>query len=85
MASTEDVRPQRLYHGTKADLNVIDLSALRLTRPELAYDLPAGGRRLVQKAQGYRATLVNGEVMAENGAFTGKLPGRVVRSFSASA
>ncbi len=67
--------------GKKADLNVIDLDALALERPRLAYDLPAGGRRLVQSARGYRATVVSGKVMAENGAFTGELPGRVVRAF----
>jgi N-acyl-D-aspartate/D-glutamate deacylase len=65
--------------GKKADLNVIDLSALRLFRPRLVADLPAGGRRLLQDAQGYRATVVSGEVVSEQGLLTGARPGRVVR------
>ncbi len=70
-----------LQVGKKADVNVIDLEALALERPRLAYDLPAGGRRLVQSARGYRATVVTGKIIAEHGAFTGGLPGRVVRAF----
>lgn len=66
--------------GKKADLNVIDLEGLRLLPPKLVADLPAGGRRLMQAAEGYRATVVSGQVIAEHGAFTGARPGRVVRS-----
>jgi N-acyl-D-aspartate/D-glutamate deacylase len=65
--------------GKKADLNVIDLAALRLYRPRLVNDLPAGGRRLLQDAAGYRATILSGEVVSENGKLTGARPGRVVR------
>jgi N-acyl-D-aspartate/D-glutamate deacylase len=65
--------------GMKADLNVIDFDRLRLRRPEMVHDLPAGGRRLVQRAEGYRATVVAGEVVWEDGEHTGALPGRLVR------
>lgn len=63
----------------KADINIIDLAALRLRRPELTHDLPAGGRRFVQHAEGYGATLVNGEVVVQDGRFTGARPGRLAR------
>jgi len=66
--------------GQKADINIIDFDKLRLKRPRLVADLPAGGRRLLQDAEGYRATLVSGQVIAQNGVLTGKLPGRLVRS-----
>ncbi|TFG96099.1 MAG: D-aminoacylase [Myxococcales bacterium] len=65
--------------GKKADLNVIDLEKLRLGLPELAFDLPAGAKRLIQRAQGYEATIVNGQVTFRNGDSTGALPGRLVR------
>jgi len=65
--------------GKKADLNVIDLDRLTLHAPEMVRDLPAGGRRLVQRADGYDATVVAGEVTREAGADTGALPGRLVR------
>jgi N-acyl-D-aspartate/D-glutamate deacylase len=68
-----------LLPGMKADLNLIDLDEIALLTPEVAYDLPANGRRLIQKAKGYRATLVSGEVIYEDGTPTGKLPGRLVR------
>ncbi|GDX80712.1 amidohydrolase [Deltaproteobacteria bacterium] len=68
-----------LAPGMKADLNVIDHAALRLCRPRLVSDLPAGGQRLLQAAVGYRATVVSGIVVAENGEFTGLNPGRLVR------
>ncbi|ORA10642.1 N-acyl-D-amino-acid deacylase family protein, partial [Mycobacterium arosiense] len=57
----------RIAVGYKADLNVIDHAALRLHKPVISYDLPAGGRRLDQTAEGYVATIVAGEVIAENG------------------
>ena len=68
------------HAGMKADINVIDFEALRVRRPEMAYDFPAGGERLVQRADGYRATVVSGEIAFVDGEATGALPGRVVRS-----
>ncbi len=65
--------------GYRADLNVIDFERLSARRPEMRYDLPAGGRRLVQVADGYATTLVAGTVTYEAGAATGPLPGRLVR------
>jgi N-acyl-D-aspartate/D-glutamate deacylase len=63
----------------KADLNVIDLARLRLRAPEMIYDLPAGGKRFMQRADGYRATIVSGVITLENDELTGALPGRLVR------
>jgi N-acyl-D-aspartate/D-glutamate deacylase len=65
--------------GMRADLNVVDLPRLSLRRPAMQRDLPAGGRRLVQRADGYIATFVGGELVAEEGALTGARPGRLVR------
>lgn len=65
--------------GMRADLNVVDLSRLALRRPVMHHDLPAGGRRLVQRADGYVATLVAGVPIAEDGTLTGVRPGRLVR------
>ena len=69
----------RIALGYKADLNVIDHAALTLHRPVIARDLPAGGRRLDQTADGYVATVVSGEVIAENGVPTAARPGKLVR------
>jgi N-acyl-D-amino-acid deacylase len=69
----------RVAVGYKADLNVIDHAALRLHKPVITHDLPAGGRRLDQTADGYVATIVSGEVIAENGAPTAARPGKLVR------
>jgi N-acyl-D-aspartate/D-glutamate deacylase len=69
----------RIAVGYKADLNVVDHDALRLHRPVVSHDLPAGGRRLDQKADGYVATIVSGEIIAENGVPTDARPGRLVR------
>jgi N-acyl-D-aspartate/D-glutamate deacylase len=69
----------QLKPGLLADLNVIDFEALRLYRPEAVYDLPAGGRRLVQRADGYCYTVKSGQVTFENGEPTGALPGSLVR------
>ncbi|MGE2726433.1 N-acyl-D-amino-acid deacylase family protein [Mycolicibacterium pulveris] len=69
----------RIAVGYKADLNVIDHDAVRLHRPVVAHDLPAGGRRLDQRADGYVATIVSGEVIAENGVPTAARPGRLIR------
>ena len=65
--------------GKKADVNVIDLDALTLHAPRMAYDLPAGGHRLVQGASGYTATVVNGVITRRDGVDTGARPGRLVR------
>jgi N-acyl-D-aspartate/D-glutamate deacylase len=65
--------------GKRADLNLIDFDQLRVTAPEVVYDLPAGGKRLVQKAEGYRHTFCAGVETLRDGAFTGALPGRLVR------
>jgi N-acyl-D-aspartate/D-glutamate deacylase len=70
----------RLAPGLKADVNVIDFERLRLHVPEIRYDLPAGGRRLVQRVDGYVATLVSGTPVFENGHYTGATPGRLVRA-----
>jgi N-acyl-D-aspartate/D-glutamate deacylase len=70
----------RLAPGLKADVNVIDFDRLRLYHPELAYDLPAGGKRLVQRADGYAATIVSGVPIFEHGVETGARPGRLVRA-----
>ena len=65
--------------GYKADLNVIDLERLRLHPPEMHFDLPAGGKRLLQRVDGYRASVVSGQVTYRDGRPTGALPGRLVR------
>jgi N-acyl-D-aspartate/D-glutamate deacylase len=69
----------RIAVGYKADLNVIDHAALRLHKPVITHDLPAGGRRLDQTADGYVATVVSGAIIAENGVPTAERPGRLVR------
>ncbi|MGZ8802973.1 MAG: amidohydrolase family protein, partial [Mycobacterium sp.] len=65
--------------GKKADVNVIDMDALRLDVPHMVYDLPAAGRRLIQGAAGYDATVVSGVVTRRNGIDTGARPGRLIR------
>ncbi len=65
--------------GYKADINVIDFQALRLHVPEIVHDLPAGGRRLLQRADGYRHTIVAGQEIMCNGQATGAMPGRLLR------
>jgi N-acyl-D-aspartate/D-glutamate deacylase len=70
----------RLEVGKKADVNVLDMASLRLHHPELRHDLPAGGRRLVQRVDGYAATIVSGTPIFENGEDTGARPGRLVRA-----
>ena len=69
----------RLQVGYKADLNVIDLDRLKVSAPHPVHSLPGGGRRLEQKAEGYVATVVSGEVTYRDGHFTGARPGRLVR------
>lgn len=68
-----------LAPGYKADFNLIDMQRLRVLPPEIVYDLPAGGRRMIQKAEGYRHTFVSGVETMRDGEFTGALPGRLVR------
>jgi N-acyl-D-aspartate/D-glutamate deacylase len=65
--------------GKKADLNVIDFEGLKLRSIKMVHDLPAGGRRLLQKAEGYDYTIVSGEITRRNGEDTGARPGRLVR------
>jgi N-acyl-D-aspartate/D-glutamate deacylase len=65
--------------GYLADLNVIDMDALKLGKPWLAFDLPAGGKRLLQKAEGYVATIKSGAVTFRGGAWTGETPGGLIR------
>ncbi|MFM5949606.1 MAG: N-acyl-D-amino-acid deacylase family protein, partial [Novosphingobium sp.] len=69
----------RIAVGMKADLNVIDLDRLTLHVPTIEYDLPAGGKRMHQKADGFAATIVSGQVTYRDGTHTGVLPGRLVR------
>jgi N-acyl-D-aspartate/D-glutamate deacylase len=68
-----------LRPGFKADINIIDFEGLKLQAPTIVYDLPAGGRRLGQAAEGFRATIVSGVVTYQDGAATGKLPGKLIR------
>ncbi len=68
--------------GYRADFNLIDFDALGVTWPEVVYDLPAGGRRLVQRATGYRHTFVAGVEVMRDGTPTGALPGRLIRGTS---
>ena len=65
--------------GYKADINVIDYDRLQLRQPEVVYDLPSGGRRLIQRTDGYVATIVSGVPVYRDGEATGALPGRLVR------
>ncbi len=65
--------------GYLADINVIDLEKLKLGKPWLAFDLPAGGKRLLQKADGYVCTIKSGEVTFRNGEYLGVHPGRLIR------
>jgi len=69
--------------GMKADLNLIDFDELQVEAPQIIFDLPAGGRRLFQGARGYLATIVNGEVIMENGEYTGATPGKLIRGAQA--
>ena len=65
--------------GYKADVNIIDFHGLNLESPRVAYDLPAGGRRVTQDAKGYIATIVSGVATYRDGISTGALPGKLVR------
>ena len=68
-----------LRAGMKADINILDYDRLRLRRPEIVYDLPAGGKRLIQRTDGFDATIVSGAVVYRHGEATGALPGRLIR------
>ena len=68
-----------LAEGYLADVNVIDMERLKLGKPWLAFDLPAGGKRLLQKAVGYVATIKSGQITFRNGEVQGARPGRVIR------
>ncbi len=68
-----------LAPGMKADINIIDFASLKVEMPIMAFDLPAGGKRLLQGAQGYDATIVSGEIVYQGGKPTGALPGKLVR------
>ena len=70
--------------GMKADLNLIDFDALQVEAPHIIFDLPAGGRRMFQGARGYVATIVSGEVIMENGLYTGAVPGTLIRGSQAA-
>ena len=70
----------RLAPGLRADVNLIDFDGLQVQKPELVHDMPAGGRRFVQRVQGYEATFVAGEQIFERGEHTGAMPGRLVRA-----
>jgi N-acyl-D-aspartate/D-glutamate deacylase len=68
-----------LAPGLLADINIIDMSTLKLGKPWLAFDLPAGGKRLLQKADGYAHTIKRGRVTFESGRMTGEVPGQLIR------
>jgi N-acyl-D-aspartate/D-glutamate deacylase len=68
-----------LAAGKKADINILDYDNMRLRAPKIVYDLPAGGKRLVQRTDGIEATIVSGAVVYRHGEATGALPGRLVR------
>ena len=65
--------------GMLADINIIDYEKLNVSHPSMIYDLPLGGKRLVQDATGYVATIKNGHIVSENGKATGILPGKLIR------
>ncbi len=68
-----------LAQGMKADINIIDIENLRLHTPHIVHDLPAGGKRFLQRADGIKTTIVSGEVIYQDGVATGALPGKLVR------
>jgi N-acyl-D-amino-acid deacylase len=70
----------RLQPGLRADVNVIDFQRLQMRKPELVHDMPANGRRFIQRVEGYETTIVAGTPIFERGEHTGALPGRLVRA-----
>ncbi len=69
----------RLTPGLRADVNVIDFDGLQVKKPEIVHDMPANGRRFIQRVNGYEATICAGQPIFERGEHTGALPGRLVR------
>ena len=69
----------RITVGRRADINIIDFDNLRNSSPEMVFDLPKGGARLLQKSTGYKITMVNGVVTRRNDKDTGERPGRLIR------
>ena len=70
----------RLAPGLRADVNVIDFDGLQVQKPEIVHDMPANGRRFVQRVDGYQATICAGQPIFERGEHTGALPGKLVRA-----
>jgi N-acyl-D-aspartate/D-glutamate deacylase len=70
----------RLAPGLRADVNVIDFAGLNMQKPEIVYDMPANGKRFIQRVEGYEVTLVAGQSVFERGEHTGALPGKLVRA-----
>jgi len=70
----------RLEPGLRADVNIIDYHRLQVQKPTLVHDMPANGRRFVQKVDGYEMTIAAGTPIFEKGEHTGALPGRLVRA-----
>jgi N-acyl-D-amino-acid deacylase len=70
----------RIDPGLRADINLIDFDSLQVRKPEIVHDMPAGGRRFIQRVNGYEATIVAGQPIFERGEYTGALPGRLVRA-----
>jgi len=68
-----------ILKNMRADINIIDYAKISVTKPKLSYDLPAGGKRLVQKSKGYQHTFVKGIEVSNNGEFTGEMPGKLIR------
>ena len=75
----------RLTPGMRADVNVIDFNGLQVRKPEIVHDMPANGRRFIQRVNGYEATICAGTPIFEHGEHTGALPGRLVRAGQAGA
>ncbi len=71
-----------IREGMRADLNLVDFERLELLVPEMVCDLPASGKRLIQRAEGYEATFVGGRMTFQNGKATGILPGKLIRGVS---
>jgi N-acyl-D-aspartate/D-glutamate deacylase len=70
----------RLAPGLRADVNLIDFKGLSMQKPEIVYDMPANGKRFIQRVEGYETTIVAGQPIFERGEHTGALPGKLVRA-----
>ncbi len=73
-----------IAEGMKADINIIDFDSLKLHSPYIVNDLPAGGKRFLQNAEGIDATLVSGQLIYSHGEATGALPGKLIRGMRAA-